>query len=188
MSLYNWGIIIMIFTDCDVGIAVAIHKSQSVRILRVIFMGRKRLKGWGIHDIVYHVYSLCSSELVDNNWWSSATHRRRSGVQRAVTEMSHAVNIRRWTNVVLMLGQRRRRWPNNKTTLGQRLVFPRVMSTCFIGCIAGARQGHLYYTCSVCAVRFVGWVSNFTSSLSGLGTSNRRQLELILTLSARGRL
>ena len=32
-------------------------------------------------------------------------------------------NTRRWTNVVLMLGQRRRRWPNIKTTLAQGLVF-----------------------------------------------------------------
>ena len=26
-------------------------------------------------------------------------------------------------NVVLLLGQRRRRWPNSKSTLGQRIVF-----------------------------------------------------------------
>ena len=32
-------------------------------------------------------------------------------------------NTRRRANVVLMLGQRRRRWPNISTTLGQRLVF-----------------------------------------------------------------
>ena len=32
-------------------------------------------------------------------------------------------NTRRWTNAVLMLGQRRRRWANINTTLGHRLVF-----------------------------------------------------------------
>ena len=31
-------------------------------------------------------------------------------------------NTRRWFNVVLMLGQRRRRWPTIKTTLDPRLV------------------------------------------------------------------
>ena len=31
--------------------------------------------------------------------------------------------MRRWTNVVLLFGQRRRRWANSKPTLGQRLMF-----------------------------------------------------------------
>ena len=30
---------------------------------------------------------------------------------------------RRWPNVGLLLGQRRRRWANSKPTLGQRLMF-----------------------------------------------------------------
>ena len=32
--------------------------------------------------------------------------------------------MRRWPNVGLLLGQRRRRWANSKPTLGQRLMFP----------------------------------------------------------------
>ena len=32
-------------------------------------------------------------------------------------------NMRRWANVVLLLGQRRRRWAISKPTLGQRLMF-----------------------------------------------------------------
>ena len=32
-------------------------------------------------------------------------------------------NMNRWPNVGLLLGQRRRRWANSKTTLGQRLMF-----------------------------------------------------------------
>ena len=32
----------------------------------------------------------------------------------------------RWHSVGLMLGQRRRRWPNIKPTPGQRLVLPRM--------------------------------------------------------------
>ena len=35
-------------------------------------------------------------------------------------------------NVGLLLGQRRRRWPNNKSTLGQRIVFAPLMQ-----CLAG---------------------------------------------------
>ena len=31
-------------------------------------------------------------------------------------------NMRRWHNIVVMLGQRRRRWPNIQTTLGKRLM------------------------------------------------------------------
>ena len=32
-------------------------------------------------------------------------------------------NMRRWPNVGLLLGQRRRRWANSKTKLDQRLMF-----------------------------------------------------------------
>ena len=37
-------------------------------------------------------------------------------------DQSEPANTRRWTNVGLMLGQRRRRWANIKPTLVQRLV------------------------------------------------------------------
>ena len=33
------------------------------------------------------------------------------------------VNMRRWPNIGLLLGQRRRRWTNSKPTLGQRFRF-----------------------------------------------------------------
>ena len=33
-----------------------------------------------------------------------------------------SANTRFWSNVDLLLGQRRRRWSNSKSTLGQRLV------------------------------------------------------------------
>ena len=36
---------------------------------------------------------------------------------------SKPANTRRWRNVGLLLGQRLRRWHNNKTTLRQNLVF-----------------------------------------------------------------
>ena len=39
------------------------------------------------------------------------------------TPGSGPVNTRSWPNVVLMLGQRRRRWANIETTFGQLLVF-----------------------------------------------------------------
>ena len=35
---------------------------------------------------------------------------------------SAPANTRRWTNVGLLLGQRRRRWPNSKPALGRSLV------------------------------------------------------------------
>ena len=35
----------------------------------------------------------------------------------------YPANMRRWPNVGLQLGQRRRRWANCKPTLGQRLMF-----------------------------------------------------------------
>ena len=45
----------------------------------------------------------------------------------ALKELIHHVcslwNMTTWNNVVLMLGQRRRRWPSIKTALAQRLVF-----------------------------------------------------------------
>ena len=40
-------------------------------------------------------------------------------------------NTRRWTNVVSMLGKRRRRWVNIKATVVQRLVFNGIVS-CFL--------------------------------------------------------
>ena len=36
-------------------------------------------------------------------------------------EDDYQANMRRWPKAVLMLGQRRRRWTNIKTALGQRL-------------------------------------------------------------------
>ena len=35
----------------------------------------------------------------------------------------HTANTRRWPNVGLMLGQRRRRWASISPTVGQRIVF-----------------------------------------------------------------
>ena len=50
--------------------------------------------------------------------------------QRAIPSIRPA-NTRRWTNVVLMLAQRLRRWPDIKATLAQCLVF-------------AGRDGHVY--------------------------------------------
>ena len=49
-----------------------------------------------------------------------------------------AASTRRWTNVVLMLGQSRRRWPSIKTTLVQRLLLAGMLFVCRT---AGS-QGH----------------------------------------------
>ena len=35
----------------------------------------------------------------------------------------YQVNMRRWPNVGLLLGHRRRRWANSEPTVGQRLMF-----------------------------------------------------------------
>ena len=43
------------------------------------------------------------------------------------TSQGERVYKRRRPNVVLMLGHRRRRWPNFKTTLGQYFVFDGVL-------------------------------------------------------------
>ena len=43
-------------------------------------------------------------------------------------------NTIRWPNVVLMLDHRLRRWPNIKTTSGQRLVFAGMSATCYTNC------------------------------------------------------
>ena len=42
---------------------------------------------------------------------------------RRASVTQYLANTRRWLNVVSMLARRLRRRPNNKTTLGQRLVF-----------------------------------------------------------------
>ena len=56
----------------------------------------------------------CASQLNDNH--------DPLLVEEWVQARSTPANTRRWTNVGLMLDQRRRRWPNNKPTLFQRLV------------------------------------------------------------------
>ena len=38
------------------------------------------------------------------------------------------ISMRRLPNVVLMLVQRRRRWPNIKTALGKRIMFTGILS------------------------------------------------------------
>ena len=50
---------------------------------------------------------------------------RQKGISSlCVYNITHnPTNTRCWSNVVLMFGQRRRRWPNIKTTLDQHVVF-----------------------------------------------------------------
>ena len=55
---------------------------------------------------------------------------------------SHPANTRRWTIVGLMLGQRRRRWPNIKTTLAQRLEFAGTAITMCCFSVSDGRQHH----------------------------------------------
>ena len=55
---------------------------------------------------------------------------------------SHPANTRRWAIVVLMLGRRRRRWPNIKTTLAQRLEFAGTAITMCCFSVSDGRQHH----------------------------------------------
>ena len=55
-------------------------------------------------------------------------------LRSCVNEHVNPANTRYWTNVGLMLGQRRRRWANINPTLGQRLVFARNLAA--NGCTA----------------------------------------------------
>ena len=54
---------------------------------------------------------------------------------------TYPANMRRWANVGSLLGHRRRRWPNSKPTLGQRLIFCRVAVRCSVqeGVDSGSR-------------------------------------------------
>ena len=61
----------------------------------------------GFHGRVYNKYVISESA-----WVPGAVTKRGD----------HWINKRRWHNAGLTLGQRRRRWPNNKTALGQSLV------------------------------------------------------------------
>ena len=47
---------------------------------------------------------------------------QRSSVHTAT--FVYPANLKRSPNVGLLLGQRRRRWANSKSTMGQRLLFP----------------------------------------------------------------
>ena len=53
-----------------------------------------------------------------------------SAMQSQPNTLAHHIpaNTRHWTNVCLMLGQRRRRWANIKPTLVQRLVFAGILT------------------------------------------------------------
>ena len=52
--------------------------------------------------------------------WENARGRSHPGVKGgSANKHTNPANTRRWTDVVFMLGQRRRRWSNMKTTSGQ---------------------------------------------------------------------
>ena len=52
-----------------------------------------------------------------------------TGVVSIVTGEGGTANMRRWLNVGLLLGQRRRRWVNSKPTLSQHPIFARRLCT-----------------------------------------------------------
>ena len=66
-------------------------------------------------------------------------------------------NTKRSANVGLMLAHRLRRWPNIKPPLGQRLVFPGIVSTCDVG------GGHRV------VVSTAAFHARFRGSVPGLG-------------------
>ena len=70
---------------------------------------------------------------------------------------AHTANTRRWSNVILMLGQRRRRWANIKIALYQLLVF--------------AVQPHLP---SIYMGNTRAWTATYSSNLTGKSLRNRR--------------
>ena len=55
-------------------------------------------------------------------------------------------NMRRWPNVDLLLGHRRRRWANSKPALGQRLVFVGMAPYALIAAVSLAIRIHLKLT------------------------------------------
>ena len=57
---------------------------------------------------------------------------RQFGTECAVSTGGYPENTIRWTNVVLILGQRRRRWPNIEAIMVQRIVF--IGQTCVLPC------------------------------------------------------
>ena len=86
--------------------------------------------------------------------------------------------MKRWANVVLLLGQRRRRWASSKSTLAQRLMFAglplKILSNSFI-ILFRADHNHNYIVISGAdvsggtqiAIKFdllIGYIIYFTFS------------------------
>ena len=79
---------------------------------------------------------------------------------RGVESMSgrdSPANTRRWTNVGLMLGQRRRRWANINTTLVQCLVFAGISH--YQPVLVNTTQQTRYWTRSIKAMLHSCWAT-----------------------------
>ena len=78
------------------------------------------------HIRIAHITSIRSGSPVDSrqcDWGISKIRIRISGMIHLDTVRQYPANMRRWHNVGLLLGQRRRRWANSTPTISQRPMF-----------------------------------------------------------------
>ena len=122
--LHYWDVLTYPF-NCTVA-----HAFTTVNILRIHFSLR-----YFNHIYLFHV----SHFTIETHWmlkgnilfFTLACMRVRCNARPTLSQVCvYPMSIRHWSSADLLLAQRLRRWPNNKSALGQCLMFavPHVLS------------------------------------------------------------